>query len=82
MARSAKFAKTPSKKEKAVRDTVKAASRPVRPPSPSPPPKDAGDAGGASKVKKRRMMRAKVDKVGATIDRQLGGANGQKFGKV
>ena len=63
MGRSAKFMKKPSKKERQARDTVKAASRPVRPRSPTPPPKEEGD--GANKVKKRRMMRAKVDKVGS-----------------
>jgi hypothetical protein len=64
MGRSAKFAKKPSKKEKQVKGMVKAASRPAPRPA-TPPPQDDEAAAGGSKVKKRKMMRAKVDQVGS-----------------
>jgi hypothetical protein len=53
--------KRPTQKERETRKRVKAAAKPL-----SPPPKDepAEDREAKVKAKKRRMMRAKADKVG------------------
>ncbi len=61
MGRSAKFMKRPTQKERETRKRVKAAAKPL-----SPPPKDepAEDREAKVKAKKRKMMRAKADKVG------------------
>lgn len=64
MGRSAKVFKKPTKKEKAVSKITKAASKPLPPPPPPPEPvvKEQPETT-ASKAKKRRLMRAKVEKV-------------------
>ena len=62
MGRSAKVTKRPSKKEKAASKTARAANRPLPPPR-SPPPTQGDGEGGSRGPKKRKMMRAKADKV-------------------
>ena len=81
MGRSAKVAKRPTKKQKAASKIARAASKPLPPPPPRAV-KDDGDAG-LSGPKKRKMMRAKVDKVGGHAGWWLNAntKNVQKLGK-
>ncbi len=62
MGRSAKVAKRPSRKEKAASKSARAAAKPLPPRPLTPPLRDDGE--GVSKgAKKRKMMRAKAEKV-------------------
>ncbi|CAK9786201.1 unnamed protein product [Cutaneotrichosporon oleaginosum] len=60
MGRSAKFMKRPTQKERETRKRVKAATKPLSPPKEEP----VEDKEANVKAKKRKMMRAKADKVG------------------
>lgn len=67
MGRSAKFAKRPTKKEKIASSTAKQARKPL-PPPPPPPPEPVEE--GEKKVQhKRKMLRAKVEKVRLLLPR-------------
>ncbi|CAD6564610.1 MAG: hypothetical protein TREMPRED_005775 [Tremellales sp. Tagirdzhanova-0007] len=61
MGRSAKITKRPSKKEKAVSKTARAATKPL-PPRLSPLPAQGDGESGSRGPKKRKMMRIKADK--------------------
>ncbi|WWD00800.1 hypothetical protein V866_007736 [Kwoniella sp. B9012] len=64
MGRSAKFTKRPSKEAKARSKIAQANAKPLPPPrSPSPPPQTEAGGDVEKGKKKRKLMRAKVDKV-------------------
>ncbi|WVQ69473.1 uncharacterized protein L199_007691 [Kwoniella botswanensis] len=63
MGRSAKFTKRPSKEAKARSKIAQANAKPLPPPrSPSPPPQTEAGGDVEKGKKKRKLMRAKVDK--------------------
>lgn len=63
MGRSAKFMKRPTLKQKAASKIAKAAGRPLSPPPVKERVVEAVEEG-AVKYKKRKLMRAKAEKVG------------------
>lgn len=73
MGRSAKFAKRPTKKEKAVSKTAKDSRKPLPPPPPPRQAEEHEEGEGSKGPKKRRMMRAKVDQVCSSCEFVLQG---------
>ena len=67
MGRSAKVAKRPTRKEKVASKTARAAAKTVPPSPPPSPPKRGKEEIRSKSAKKRKMLRAKVDKVRARL---------------